>query len=319
MKYWLSVAVLTVAFAPMVLAESLSAVDVLLDARQIDQAETTLSTISDISAGDRARYRSVIEQHRGNFEAASEHAQLAVDSERSALNLSTLGDSLGQQAGQASMFKAMGLAKKAKRAWEDALSLDPDLISARQALLQFHLQAPGVAGGDKDEAKRQAEEITARDRGAGLQAQMAVAQATEKTDEAISIGEQMVKEFPDQLNGHMQLAALYQNSGRYSDAVATLQTAIQQKDDFWRAHYLLGRGAALSGQYLEEGQAGLQRFLADAEPNEVWRVAANWRLAMVQEHAGNIAAAMASVDRALALDPKHKESRRLKKKLKRAL
>jgi len=62
-------------------------------------------------------------------------------------------------AGSGSVFRALGRARKGKRQCERALELDPGNLSARYSLIQFYLQAPRIAGGDKDKAESLAEEM----------------------------------------------------------------------------------------------------------------------------------------------------------------
>lgn len=64
-----------------------------------------------------------------------------------------LGSVQGAQAMSASMFKVMGLASSTKDNLLRAVELDPLLYEARQALTQFYLMAPGVAGGSTAKAK----------------------------------------------------------------------------------------------------------------------------------------------------------------------
>jgi tetratricopeptide (TPR) repeat protein len=66
---------------------------------------------------------------------------------------------LGAQAQRSGMFKAMGLAKRFRKEAEQAAALDPKNIEARLALVDFHLQAPGIAGGDKKKADALAQEV----------------------------------------------------------------------------------------------------------------------------------------------------------------
>ena len=55
-----------------------------------------------------------------------------------------------------SMLSAMGLARKSKAELEKAVELDPADPDARQALLGYYLNAPGIAGGSMAKAKEQA-------------------------------------------------------------------------------------------------------------------------------------------------------------------
>ena len=57
------------------------------------------------------------------------------------------GNASGNMALQASIFSKLGYAKECRRAFAYAVRLDPQNIIARQSLLNFHLNAPSIAGG----------------------------------------------------------------------------------------------------------------------------------------------------------------------------
>lgn len=61
-------------------------------------------------------------------------------------------NALGAQIGQASLFKKMSMANDIRREYEKALHLDPRNREAREGIMQFYLQAPGIAGGGVDKA-----------------------------------------------------------------------------------------------------------------------------------------------------------------------
>jgi Tfp pilus assembly protein PilF len=79
-----------------------------------------------------------------------------------------LGRSYGDQARKASIFRKRGLALRTKEAFERAVEVDPSNLAARSHLIDYHLEAPGIVGGDTGEAERQAFEIQARDEPRGL-------------------------------------------------------------------------------------------------------------------------------------------------------
>ena len=64
-------------------------------------------------------------------------------------------------------FRAMGLAKKVKVQFERAVELDGSNIDALEALQNFHFQAPGIAGGNKAEARKIADRIKQLDEARG--------------------------------------------------------------------------------------------------------------------------------------------------------
>lgn len=64
-----------------------------------------------------------------------------------------LGNVLGTKAMMGGIMSAIGNAGKIRGSFQKAVELDPKNYSARASLLQFYLQAPGIAGGGKDKAQ----------------------------------------------------------------------------------------------------------------------------------------------------------------------
>lgn len=56
----------------------------------------------------------------------------------------------GMQAQESSIFSKLGYAKKAKKSLESLLKLNPESEEGLIGLIQFHMAAPGIAGGDED-------------------------------------------------------------------------------------------------------------------------------------------------------------------------
>jgi hypothetical protein len=64
-----------------------------------------------------------------------------------------LGRSYGRLAEQSNWTKAIGLAKKTRVAFEDAMSIDPTNTHALEDLIRYYRSAPGFLGGDKAKAE----------------------------------------------------------------------------------------------------------------------------------------------------------------------
>lgn len=73
------------------------------------------------------------------------------------------GHVLGSMAQRGSKIKALSRAKGCRKAYEAAVKLDPDSVVAREALMMYHMMAPGFAGGKKKVARQQAEAINSID------------------------------------------------------------------------------------------------------------------------------------------------------------
>ena len=84
-------------------------------------------------------------------------------------------------AASASMFSALGYAKRCKKAYETALKLAPENPRSYIALGSFLAQAPGIAGGDKDKAQALAQQLKQLDEVQGWLLQLRL---TEFSDDA---------------------------------------------------------------------------------------------------------------------------------------
>lgn len=68
-----------------------------------------------------------------------------------------LGRAWGRRAETANPFQAPGFAVRARKAFEQAVALDPALVEAASDLLEYYLEAPGFLGGGIDKAVSVAE------------------------------------------------------------------------------------------------------------------------------------------------------------------
>ena len=81
-----------------------------------------------------------------------------------------LGLAIGRRAEALTGFgrlRAMGMAKKVKAQFERAVELDGSNMDALEALQNFHFRAPGIAGGNKTEARTIADRIKKLDEAQG--------------------------------------------------------------------------------------------------------------------------------------------------------
>lgn len=73
-----------------------------------------------------------------------------------------LGNLLGAQAMRGGMLKAMGLAGRIRESFAKAVELEPEVFNHRVGLMQFYLNAPGIAGGGVDKARELARSTEAK-------------------------------------------------------------------------------------------------------------------------------------------------------------
>ena len=70
-----------------------------------------------------------------------------------------LGEAYVQKIDEVGMLKKLGTAKKARTSFERAVQIAPTDFESRRALVGYYLNAPAVAGGSRDKAAAQVEEV----------------------------------------------------------------------------------------------------------------------------------------------------------------
>jgi tetratricopeptide (TPR) repeat protein len=227
-----------------------------------------------------------------------------------------LGRAYGRAAVEASVFRQPGLAKKTKAAWEKAVALDPNSLDARDSLIQFYLQAPGVMGGGVDKAREQAAEIRKRDAVRGHIASANIALDQKDPAGAERELKAAIQEAPAEPRPRLSLALLYQEQEKWPAAFDTLEALLKTAPDNYDALYQVGRAAALSGQRLERAEECLKRYLGHTPgPQSAPLANAHFRLGQVYEKKGNKAQARAEYQAALKLDPRLEDAKKALAKL----
>jgi tetratricopeptide (TPR) repeat protein len=253
---------------------------------------------------------------------------------------------------QASGMGKLGPAKKFKAALEKAVELDPGLLPARQALMGYLLQAPGLAGGSIEKGKIQAAEIAKLDEKAGYRARAAVFQAEKKWDQAEAEWKSLLALESNSFDVAASLSAFYQSREDLTKAEATLQTyldahpqdaavhlslgqllvtanRLDRAGEVFRAglalggdgrnfYYQLGKLAAVTGKDPEAGLDHLKKYLeAPAPPGRPTHADAWWRIGNIYEKMGRNVDAAAAYQKALDINPDHANAKTSMKALKK--
>jgi tetratricopeptide (TPR) repeat protein len=193
-----------------------------------------------------------------------------------------LGRSSGRSAQASGPLKAMGLAKRCLKAYEKSVALDPNLLDAREDLMQYYLQAPGMMGGSVEKAKEQAAEIVKRDPVRGAIAQANVAMNQKDGAKAVSVLTAALAKAPGNPRLQMSLGSIYITQEHWDDAFTTFEAVLAADPNHWNALYQVGRTAALSGKRLDQGKSALERYIAGTPGSESPPVAnAHYRLGMI--------------------------------------
>jgi cytochrome c-type biogenesis protein CcmH/NrfG len=305
--------------APAAAAATATEVEALLKAR--DAAALAAATALTEAQEGSARAWTLLA--RAQLQAGQ--ADDAVDSAEQAVELAPndaqaqlwLGNSLGVRIGQVNMLRKVAMAPDLRDAFEAAVRLDPNLLDARSALIQFYLQAPEAMGGGVARAKAQVVEIAKRNAVRGHLAQATIERAHNKDNAAATRAiEAAVAAAPalpaDDIDTRVMAGSSLVALERYGDARDYYAAWIAAQPRHASPHYQLGRLAAISGQYLDEGAAGLKRYLDgglargenDPKDTNAW-----WRLGQIQARQGDATTARASFQTALRLDPKNTEAK----------
>ncbi|MFI5358023.1 MAG: tetratricopeptide repeat protein [Opitutales bacterium] len=139
-----------------------------------------------------------------------------------------LGNAYAWAAATAPLRAKPALGRKCLAAYQQALALDQDNVSARLGLMNFYRHVPVLMGGGLDRAYAQAEEIRRRD--------------------------------PDR--GAIAQAVLLGQEKKFDQAFGVLERLLARDRRNYAANCLLGKLALASGQRLAEGAEALRRCLA---------------------------------------------------------
>ena len=249
----------------------------------------------------------------------------------------------GQKAG---VFKGLGLARRFRDEASKAASLDPKDIDAREALMEYYFEAPGIAGGDKKRAWALADEIGKIDGVRGLLAQATLAGKEKNSDKQDALYQQAMATVPhdarvlreaaafyssdsvknydlaekdaleaikldeDQASPYIVLAAVYASAERWKDLDAIIAQSEKNIPDNFGAYYQTAKILLLSGKDLPRAERYLRKYLTiEPEAGQPPSAAAHWRLGLVLEKEGKKTDAIAEVQEAVRLQPDFKPAK----------
>lgn len=292
----------------------------LYETQQFKEAENIFNGLREQEGGPvPSYYLALINQKQGDLETAAEYMEEAAEQDpANSLYRQKLGEYYGTQAGNASVFKKMGLAKKSRASFEKAVELDGNNLDARSGLLTYYLQAPGIAGGSEEKALDQAREISRQNPARGHLAMAQVYQHQGELEAVESEYRAAIEADPEELDPWLGLGIFLTSQERYGDALKLYRERLSTQPDDMPITYQLGRTVSISGQSLEEGRAALTHYIlvyqptAD-DPGLDW---AHYRLGLIYEKLGDNEAAGREYQAALDLNADHPEAGKALKKLK---
>jgi tetratricopeptide (TPR) repeat protein len=196
-----------------------------------------------------------------------------------------LGQALTGRIGQVGLMSKAGMAKRSLAAYERAAELDPRNVGARLALIQYYMQAPFFAGGDRAKAYATARELATF----------------------------------DAWQGNFWLMRLHLADREPKAALAACDALQKVEPASYRTLYQLGRTVALTGLEKERGVAALRQAVnMTPAANDPGRQHAFFRLGQILEAQGHQPEARSAFESAVVIDPKMQEAAERAAALKRA-
>ena len=214
--------------------------------------------------------------------------------------------------GKADRDRSFSLAKKVKKVFQDAVSLNPSNLEARRDLEEYCLDAPWIVGGSKDEALEQVNAIAAIDPVRGhLARALYDREALKKPDDAENEIRQVLAAKPKDVEPYFEAAGFYQSQNKPEDMRAAVQAASAASPNDPRLDFYRGVAAVLSNTDLSTAERDLKSYLASTPDRSDWppHAAAREWLGRLYEAQGKRAEAAEQYRAALQLDPKRKEAK----------
>jgi tetratricopeptide (TPR) repeat protein len=215
------------------------------------------------------------------------------------------GWAAGAMAQSAGMLSKIGYAKEVRKGFERAIELDPKHTQAYTGLIQFHMQAPGIAGGDEDQIEPLLVKLAAADLPAGLRARAGLKLSEKDYAGAERFLKQALAINAADGDALGTLLGTYQQTNRMAEVGPILALALAKAPNDFKVRYQSAKLAALTGQELAEGLAHVDAVIA-AKPRGISMAGAHWRRGQILEKLGRKPEAIAAVELALK-DGENKE------------
>lgn len=191
-----------------------------------------------------------------------------------------LGRAYGRRAERASglaKIGALSLGRKLRVKFTEAVELEPENLVALQSLFAFHVEAPGIVGGDVDQARALAERIAALHPGMGLRAQAALHRRDEDWPAAEAALRKAIELEPEDVGHRLSLASFLARRERFAESDKIFEAMLKKHPDNPSVWFAFGKELSRAERRLPEARRLLERYLRtplpepDAEPYSVAR------------------------------------------------
>jgi tetratricopeptide (TPR) repeat protein len=293
----------------------------------------------------------------GQLTISSDYGK-AIDYLENAINLNgsvakyhfMLGNAYGVKAQRGGIFGKLGAASNCKTQYLTAINLDAKFTEARENMIEFYLQAPGIVGGSVEKAMAESDTIKTYDPYAGYIAEARVrAYQKEKVKQeecyrkAISItpkniiayqalwllymNDNNVKQADEifkkavalvdnKSDIYFQMGLFYVEKNEFAEARDMFETALKKDPKNYVVYYQFGKVDLLSGTDLYQGLSYFEKYIqAPAMKNSPGYEYAYWRMGMIYEKLGKADSARMSYRKSLELSPDFEDAKKALEKL----
>ncbi|MCD4689918.1 tetratricopeptide repeat protein, partial [bacterium] len=209
-------------------------------------------------------------------------------------------------------LSAMFYVGKFKKECETAVKLDPSNVRAHMALLQYYSMAPGVMGGSDEKAAETARTIAELDPFMGHIADGFLAESAEDSAAAEMAYTAAANADTAEPQGWRALGMFYMRSEQYEKAIPMGERAARLAPDEANGPYQIGEAYLMIGEDLDEAERWFRRAIEILEeqsyPRAHMLASAHWRLGMISERRGDLAAARSNWEEALRVETGHEQA-----------
>jgi tetratricopeptide (TPR) repeat protein len=141
------------------------------------------------------------------------------------------GAALGEKTQKSGIIKQALLAPKVKKAFKQAVELNPQHAQARLALAQFYLIAPAILGGDKEEGWKQLEEAIRLDEVPGRIVKAHMLAQAKRSDEAEKEFKALTVSKPNEWRSWKAYGYFCIRREKYDEALGHFQKYVELRPD----------------------------------------------------------------------------------------
>lgn len=217
------------------------------------------------------------------------------------------------------LFRKIRLAKQIRNELYLVLEKEPNNVNAHYALGYYYILTPYILSGSIKKSLFHINRLAEYDMKRAYPVYSDYFKKTKNSKQYLSNLNQWYKHHPDDKSAVITFARHEQerdNSARSYELLSMWQQENSESPDIAHIIYQIGRLAATSGDYLQEGEMSLIKYLdlpIDVDnPEAKW---AHYRLSMIYQHMQDKVNAQKHIAKALSFDSKNKEFLKHKAKL----